>query len=91
MTSFYDYLEAYARADSEADRAGIENDLWEEFGVEEAVFVLDMVGFTRISQDRGLVHYLSMIQRMRMTIRPMENCWPSLMVITRRTIPGVSL
>ena len=64
------YLEAYARADSEADRAGIENDLWEEFGVEEAVFVLDMVGFTRIAQDRGLVHYLSMIQRMRMTIRP---------------------
>ncbi len=70
VTSFYDHLEAYARADSEADRARIENDLWVEFGVEEAVFVLDMVGFTRIAQDRGMVHYLSMIQRMRMTIEP---------------------
>lgn len=70
MTSFYDHLEAYARADSEADRARIEDDLWVEFGVEEAVFVLDMVGFTRIAQDRGMIHYLSMIQRMRMTIEP---------------------
>lgn len=71
MTNFYDHLETYARADSEADRANIEKRIWDEFGIEETLFVLDMAGFTRISEKRGVIHYLSMIQRMRMTLQPL--------------------
>jgi adenylate cyclase len=71
MSVFYDYLESYARSDTAEDRAEIEASLWDEFGVEQAIFILDMAGFSMSVEERGIVHYLSMMQRMRMTVEPL--------------------
>ena len=35
-----------------------------------AVLVLDMVGFSRISREHGIIHYLAMIARMALAARP---------------------
>lgn len=70
MDDFYDYLEQYARSHDDERRGEINRKLWDEFGIEEAVLVSDMAGFTRLSRMHGLTHYLSMVQRMRMTARP---------------------
>ncbi len=73
MTEFYNFLEAYARADSTEDRVGLEAEIWDRFGLEQAIFVLDLSGFSRMAIQHGIVHYLSKIQRMRMTLAPLIN------------------
>lgn len=71
MSQFYNLLEAYARADSTQDRTGIEAEIWDRFGREQAIFVLDLSGFSLSTAKHGIVHYLSKIQRMRMTLAPL--------------------
>ena len=71
ISHFYEQLESYARANSKEDREKISSNLWDRYGVEEAVFVLDLSGFSRTAEKHGIVHYLSMIQRMRMTLKPL--------------------
>ncbi len=51
-------------------RAEIEATLWREFGMERAVLVLDMAGFSELTQRHGIVHYLSMVRRMQATAEP---------------------
>ncbi len=63
-------MEQYARAQEDDDRTKINHKLWSEFGVEQAGLVLDMAEFSRLPKMRGRIHYLSMVQRMRMTARP---------------------
>ncbi|MBI5498984.1 MAG: adenylate/guanylate cyclase domain-containing protein [Deltaproteobacteria bacterium] len=41
-----------------------------EFERDVAIFVLDMSGFTRITVERGILHYLMMIHRMRELCAP---------------------
>lgn len=53
-----------------ARRHEIEESLWQKYGQTCTVCVVDMSGFTRITQKRGIVHYLSMITRMRLTAAP---------------------
>ena len=71
---FNELLEEYgqARGQAKSDRQlkKIEDTLWNEFGVEQAVFVLDMSGFSRVTQKHGLVHYLSMVRRMQTLVSP---------------------
>jgi len=74
MDTFNDLLDRYVRAEGQADgaaeRARVEAEMWDGYGVEQAVFVLDMAGFSRAVQRHGLVHYLSMVRRMRVNVRP---------------------
>lgn len=70
MPDFYTRLETFAGADGPDDRAAIEAELWANYGVEQAVFVLDLSGFSRTTNQHGIVHCLSMIQRMRTTLGP---------------------
>lgn len=70
MRDFYCRLETFAGSDKPGDRAAIEADLWRKYGVEQAVFVLDLSGFSRTTNQHGIVHCLSMIQRMRTTLDP---------------------
>jgi len=74
MNRLYAFLEQYARpgegADAEAERKRTEARIWADFGVEQTVFVLDMAGFSRLVQRHGLVHYLSMVHRMRLAVAP---------------------
>jgi len=73
MNRLYALLEQYAQAQVEAGAAGdvtrIEASIWDEFGTEQTVFVLDMCGFSRHVRAYGLVHYMAMVYRMRMAVR----------------------
>ncbi len=69
-TRFRALIKAYAHEDSEAERKKIDQSLWKEFGIKETVFVLDMSGFSLLSQKYGIVHYLSMVRRMQETAEP---------------------
>jgi len=67
---FQDLLLAYSQAEDLGERKGIETKLWEEYGTELAVFVLDMSGFSLLTRKYGIVHYLSMVKRMQLTTEP---------------------
>ncbi len=51
-------------------RAGIEETVWKEFGKTGVVCVIDMCGFTKASQEKGIVYYLSMVRRMQIIVEP---------------------
>jgi adenylate cyclase len=67
---FEELLLEYAQANTEDQRKGIQDTLWSEFGATKAVFVMDMTGFSLLSQRYGIVHYLSMVKRMQLTAAP---------------------
>ena len=51
-------------------RAEIEESVWKEFGRAGAVCIIDMCGFTKTSQQNGIVYYLSMVRRMQVIVEP---------------------
>jgi len=67
---FQDLLLNFSQAEELDVRNKIENTLWQEFGAEHAVFVLDMSGFSLLTRKYGIVHYLSMVKRMQLTTAP---------------------
>lgn len=71
MSRFDDFVFAYTHAKVQAERQSIEQCLWDEFGVTQAVFVLDMSQFSLLTQRHGIVHYLSLIRRMQMIVQPL--------------------
>ena len=82
MRRFDELLHQYAQAEAQAklgfeldrvvlDRGvldDIEATLWNEFGVEQAVLILDMAGFSHGVQAHGIVHSLSMTHRMHIAV-----------------------
>jgi adenylate cyclase len=69
-TKFQTLLLKFSQAEKIEDRRNIEAALWNEFGTEYAVFVLDMSGFSMLTRKYGIVHYLSMVKRMQLTSEP---------------------
>jgi class 3 adenylate cyclase len=67
---FQDFLLQYSQSEVIDERKRIEETLWEEYGAEYAVFVLDMSGFSLLTRKYGIVHYLSMVRRMQLTTEP---------------------
>ena len=67
---FQDQLLRYAQEPDAQARQRIDAALWAEFGVEQAVLVLDMSGFSQLTLRFGVVHYLSMVRRMQLTVLP---------------------
>ena len=67
---FHDLLFRYSSEPNPAARDALEATLWNEFGAEKVVLVLDMSGFSRLTQRHGIVHYLSMVRRMQLTAEP---------------------
>lgn len=67
---FQELLLMYAQAEAKTTQQEIENTLWAEFGTTRAVLVMDMSGFSRLTQKYGIVHYLSMVLRMQLTSQP---------------------
>jgi class 3 adenylate cyclase len=53
-----------------ADEAELSRELEEQFAETRAVLVLDMSGFSRTTQLRGIVAFLLMIHRMRQIVTP---------------------
>lgn len=68
--NFQDLLLKFSQAEELDVRKGIEDELWQEFGEEHAVFDLDMSGFSLLTRKYGIVHYLSMVKRMQLTTEP---------------------
>ncbi|MEM7387165.1 MAG: adenylate/guanylate cyclase domain-containing protein, partial [Verrucomicrobiota bacterium] len=71
QTLFADQLRAYREQADPEKRSTVEAAIWERFGEEGAVFVLDMSGFSRLSEKHGLILYLSRIHRMQGCVRPL--------------------
>ncbi|MGI9243750.1 MAG: adenylate/guanylate cyclase domain-containing protein [Verrucomicrobiales bacterium] len=51
--------------------AGLDTAVWDRFGCERTVLVVDMEGFTASTREMGIVHYLRLIQRMQEFSAPM--------------------
>jgi adenylate cyclase len=67
---FEQYLLKYAESPTESGREKIKNQLWKRFGAHKTVLVMDMSGFSRLTQKYGIVHYLSMVRRMQLVTQP---------------------
>jgi class 3 adenylate cyclase len=77
---FHELLLGFAQSEKNEERQKIESSLWEEFGAEYAVFVLDMSGFSLLTRKYGIVHYLSMVRRMQMTTEPIVKSYGGFMI-----------
>lgn len=62
-------LDQYAAAAPD-QRHLIEGEIWRAYGRELAVLVLDMSGFSLLTQRHGIVYYLAMVRRMQRTVAP---------------------
>ena len=77
---FQELLLNFSQAEEAKVREQIETDLWNEFGAEYAVFVLDMSGFSLLTRKYGIVHYLSMVKRMQLTTEPIVKSYGGSMI-----------
>ena len=73
-------LLSFSQSELIEERHKIEGSLWDEFGAEYAVFVLDMSGFSLLTRKYGIVHYLSMVRRMQMTTEPIVKSYGGFMI-----------
>ncbi|MSP93458.1 MAG: adenylate/guanylate cyclase domain-containing protein [Myxococcales bacterium] len=71
LDNFYALLDRYNAAPAGPDADAVEAELWERWGQERAVLVLDMSGFSRVVRRWGIVHYLSMVRRMHTVTEPL--------------------
>jgi adenylate cyclase len=77
---FQDLLLRFSQAEDIEIRKHLEAELWEEYGMERAVFVLDMSGFSLLTRKHGIVHYLSMVKRMQLTTEPIVKSYGGNMI-----------
>ena len=60
----------YSQESDLVKRKQIEDEIWQRYGSANTAFVLDMSGFSLLTRKYGIVHYLSMIRRMQLTVEP---------------------
>jgi class 3 adenylate cyclase len=77
---FQDLLLRFSQAEDIEVRKRLEAELWEVYGMERAVFVLDMSGFSLLTRKHGIVHYLSMVKRMQLTTEPIVRSYGGSMI-----------
>jgi adenylate cyclase len=77
---FQELLLTFSQLDEANERGKIEAMLWNEYGAEYAVFVLDMSGFSLLTRKYGIVHYLSMVRRMQLTTEPIVKAYGGIMI-----------
>jgi adenylate cyclase len=70
MPHFQDLLLQYSQETNVEERRRLEDTLWKDYGTENTVLVLDMSGFSLLTRKYGIVHYLSMVRRMQLTVEP---------------------
>ena len=77
---FQELLLNYSQTEANDERHNIEATLWDDYGAEYAVFVLDMSGFSLLTRKYGVVHYLSMVRRMQLTTEPIVKSYGGIMI-----------
>ena len=65
-----EFLMSFSQETNMALRKRMEEAIWQEYGIVNTVFVLDMSGFSLLTRKYGIIHYLSMIRRMQLTVEP---------------------
>jgi class 3 adenylate cyclase len=80
VKQFQDLLLNFSQAEEPDERKKIETALWENYGQEQAIFVLDMSGFSRLTRKYGIIHYLSMVRRMQLTTGPIVKSFDGYMI-----------
>ena len=70
ITLFHEQLLRYAQEHDDSQRKEIEQLLWDKFGETITVLIVDLSGFTKLTERYGVVHYLSMVRRMQLTATP---------------------
>jgi class 3 adenylate cyclase len=60
---FEDLLRQYTKKPSQ--RLEIKKEMYQRYSHKKALLITDMSGFTRLTQEYGIIHYLSMIQTMK--------------------------
>jgi len=79
-TRFQNLLLDYSHETDLDKRGQIEESLWQEYGTEFAILVLDMSGFSLLTRKYGIVHYLSMVRRMQVTVEPIIDSFEGIVV-----------
>lgn len=69
MQKLVDLLDKYNLSD-DVDLPLLETEIWQKYGAEGCVFILDMSGFTQTVHNKGIVHYLSMVRKMQLAAAP---------------------
>lgn len=77
---FQELLLQYSQSEVLEERKKIEDALWDGYGAEYAVFVLDMSGFSLLTRKYGIVHYLSMVRHMQLTTEPIVRSYGGSMI-----------
>lgn len=70
---FQELLLSYSQETNPETRKKLEDAIWKNYGTENTVLALDMFGFSLLTRKYGIVHYLSMIRRMQLTVEPIIN------------------
>lgn len=70
MQKLYELVDQYDAASPEHAPA-IEAQIWQAYGLDRAILILDMSGFSRMTRRFGIVHYLAMVRRMQKTTHPL--------------------
>lgn len=63
-------MDSYNAATQDTEREAISRTIHDEFELDRTVLIIDMSGFTRITEARGIVHFLAMIRRMQASVEP---------------------
>ncbi len=70
---FQELLLNYSQETNPVARKKLEDMIWQKYGTENTVLALDMFGFSLLTRKYGIIHYLSMIRRMQLTVEPIIN------------------
>ncbi len=64
------FLADYINQNNGKSRKEIEDEIWQNFGHEGAILILDMADFSLKTKTHGIVYYLSLIKKMQQTVEP---------------------
>lgn len=70
MNEFKSLLGEFYSLTDQAKKRDIEQRLWDKYGIHRFVMILDMSGFSLVTQRYGIVYYLAMIEKMQAAVQP---------------------
>jgi len=70
MSAIFQFISDWTGARGGSEE-GLDAAVWDRFGCDRTVLVVDMEGFTASTGERGIVHYLRLIERMQTVATPL--------------------
>jgi class 3 adenylate cyclase len=68
-----EFMQLIADLDASTDpaqRSRLEQEAWKRFGTRRAVLITDMCGFSRTTRERGICHFLALIEHAKQMVIP---------------------